>query len=156
MGWLALRIGIGYILCIGSTFLFFPEFYIDVFEGRAAGSVPFSELLATVRILLAILAVWGVADATAIVLSGSLKGAGDTHFVMYFQSIVAWGFLVAGQLIIVLVLKLNIYVSWAWTLLYIIILGSGFALRFRSNRWKNIDLLDRRATVPPDPISKEH
>jgi hypothetical protein len=56
----------------------------------------------------------------------------------------------------VLVLKLNIYVSWAWTLLYIIILGSGFALRFRSNRWKNIDLLDRRATVPPDPISKEH
>jgi MATE family multidrug resistance protein len=150
VGWLALKIGVGYIAFIGTTFLLFPAFYTNVFEGDAIGTVPFSELLKAVRILLVMLAIWGIADATAIILSGALKGAGDTHFVMYFQSVVAWGFLVAGQLVLVFVFKCNVYVSWAWTLLYIIILGAGFTLRFRSNRWKKIDLLDRRASVVDD------
>ncbi len=156
VGWLALRIGIGYIAAIGITFLLFPGFYTSVFEGNAAGTVPFAELQRAVRILLAMLAVWGMADATAIILSGALKGAGDTHFVMYFQSAVAWGFLVLGQLLIVLVFKLNIYISWSWTLIYIVLLAIGFTLRFRSGRWKSIDLLDRRATVVPDHISAEY
>ncbi len=148
VGWLALKIGISYIALIGLTFLLFPGFYTNVFEGNAASaSVPFGELLKAVRILLVMLAVWGIADATALILSGALKGAGDTHFVMYFQSAVAWGFLVAGQLLLVLVFKVNIYISWLWTLLYIVILGVGFALRFRNGRWKNIDLLDRRVNV---------
>jgi len=156
MGWLALKIGVVYIAFIGATFLIFPGFYINVFEGNAAGSVPFGELMKTVRILLVMLALWGVADAAALILSGALKGAGDTYFVMYFQSAVAWGFLVVGQVLIVLVFKLNIYISWAWTLLYIAILGVGFFLRFQSGRWKSIDLLDRRATIVVDPIPVEH
>jgi MATE family multidrug resistance protein len=156
VGWLALKIGIGYIAFIGVTFLLFPAFYTNVFEGDAAASVAFDELLKAVRILLVMLAVWGVADAASLILSGALKGAGDTHFVLYFQSAVAWGFLVAGQLVIVLVLKANIYVSWGWTLLYILILGVGFTLRFRSGKWKKIDLLDRRATIVADPIPVEH
>lgn len=144
MGWLALKIGIGYITLIGVTFLLFPAFYINLFAGDAGGAVLSAELLETTRILLAMLAIWGAADAAVLILSGALKGAGDTHFVMYFQSTVAWVFLVLGQLMLVLVLKCGVYVSWGWTLLYIVILGVGFALRFRSNRWKGIDLLDRR------------
>ncbi|WP_372806527.1 MATE family efflux transporter [Pontiella sp.] len=147
VGWLALKIGVGYIVLVGLSFLLFPGVYVNVFEGNAAGSVPFDELLRVVRILLAILAVWGVGDACALILSGALKGAGDTHFVLYYQSSVAWGFLVTGQIVIVEVLKLNVYVSWIWTLLYILILGLGFMLRFRSGHWKSIDLLDRRAPL---------
>lgn len=150
MGWLALKIGVGYVLVIGGTFVLFPGFYAHVFESDTMGSVPFAELMASVRVLLVILAIWGIADAAALILSGALKGAGDTHFVMIFQSIVAWGFLVAGQLVLVLVVKANMYISWGWTLLYIVILGSGYMLRFRSGRWKNIDLLDRRAEVSED------
>ena len=148
IGWLALKIGMGYIAVIGITFVLFPGYYTNVFEGDAASAtVPFTELLRAVRILLVMLAVWGLADAASIILSGALKGAGDTHFVMYFQSIIAWGFLVVGQLLLVLVFEVNVYISWLWTLLYIIILGAGFTLRFRSNRWKNIDLLERRGSV---------
>ena len=156
VGWLALRIGIGYTVLIGISFLLFPAFYANVFEGDAVGSVPFSELMAMIRILLVMLAIWGTADASAIIISGALKGAGDTHFVMYFQSAVAWGFLVTGQLLIVFVFNGGVYASWGWTLLYIAILGSGFFLRFRSGRWKSIDLLDRRATIATDPIPVEH
>lgn len=151
MGWLALRIGMGYTVFVGATFLLFPGFYINVFERHADGAASLGELLKTVRVLLVMLAAWGVADATALILAGALKGAGDTHFVMYFQSAAAWGFLVAGQLLIVLALHWGIYASWAWTLLYVFILGAGFALRFRSGRWKGIDLLDRCAAVA-EPI----
>jgi len=147
MGWLAMKIGVGYTATIGLTFILFPAFYTRIFEGDAVAAVPMGDLLFMVRILLAMLAVWGTADAAAIILSGGLKGAGDTHFVMYFQSAAAWGFLVLGQGLIVFVLKQGVYLSWVWTLLYIIILGIGFALRFRSGRWKKIDLLDRRSSV---------
>jgi MATE family multidrug resistance protein len=152
IGWLALKVGICYIATIGLTFLLFPVLYTDIYAAEAVNTVPLPELYKTVRILLVMLAVWGVADASSIVMSGALKGAGDTHFVMYFQSAVAWGFLVLGQVVLVLVLKCGIYISWLWTLLYIIILGSGFAFRFRSGRWKSIDLLDRRAVVTADEI----
>jgi len=155
-GWLALKIGVGYIACIGVTFLLLPGFYMRVFEGNAAGTVPFDELLSTVRILLVMLAGWGMGDATVLILSGALKGAGDTHFVMYFQSSVAWVFLVLGQLLLVLVFKCNIYVSWGWTLIYIMILAVGFTARFRSGKWKSIDLLDRRPAAVIDSIPIEH
>ena len=153
IGWLALKIGIGYTMLIGLSFLLFPGFYANAFEGDAVGSVPFAELMSMIRILLVVLALWGTADAAAIIVSGALKGAGDTHFVMYFQSVVAWGFLVVGQLLIVFVFHGGVYASWGWTLLYIVILGGGFALRFRSGRWKSIDLLDRRAALPSESPS---
>lgn len=147
MGWLALKTGIAYVLLIGATFLIFPGFYINIFEGDMDGSVPFSELFRAVRILLVLLAIWGTAETSSVVISGALKGAGDTHFVMYFQSAVAWGFLVLGQLLIVFVFRGGVYASWIWTLLYIVILGIGFILRFRSSRWKSIDLLERRIPI---------
>lgn len=152
VGWLALKIGISYILVIGMTFLLFPSFYTRIFAESAADPEMAAELLKTSRILLAMLAIWGAADAAALIVSGALKGAGDTHFVMYFQSSAAWGFLVLGQLLIVFVFKGGVYVSWGWTLLYIILLGIGFSLRFRSGRWKSIDLLDRRALPPADSV----
>lgn len=151
IGWLALKIGVGYILAVGVTFLLFPGAYTDLFAGGTAESVPRETLYSTVRILLIMLAVWGVADASALIISGALKGAGDTHFVMYFQSAAGWGFLVLGQWIIVLVFQRGIFASWSWTLLYILLLGAGFILRFRSGRWKQIDLLDRRPTLTPNP-----
>ena len=153
MGWLAMRIGMGYTLSIGLTFLLFPAFYIAIF---ARGEQPSPELFGMVRVLLALLAVWGTSDAAVLILSGGLKGAGDTHFVMYFQSAVAWGFLVLGQVLIVLVFKLGLYASWTWTLLYVLLLCLGFTLRFRSGRWKQIDLLDRRPSVAVEAIPVEH
>lgn len=156
VGWLAFKIGTVYVGLVSLSFLLFPSAYTTIFAGDAAGTVPLEELLKMVRILLVMLAVWGLADAAAIILSGALKGAGDTYFVMYFQSIAAWGFLVVGQLLIVLVFEWGVYASWAWTMLYMMILGAGFILRFRSNRWKRIDLLGRRSAVPIDSIPVEH
>ncbi len=155
VGWLAMKIGMGYVAVTGISFILFPEFYTRVFANDTDATVAFDELARTVRVLLILLGVWGMADAVALILSGALKGAGDTHFVMYFQSSVAWGVLVLGQLVIVVWLKLNIYISWAWTLVYVFLLGAGFFLRFRSGKWKAIDLLDRQQNVPEPEITED-
>jgi len=148
VGWLAFRIGLSYVAVIGLSFLLFPFFYIGVFMGNISPAVSELELRHMVQILLAILAVWGFADATALTLSGALKGAGDTHFVMRFRLFVSWGVLVPLQVLVVLVFKWGVYASWFCTLFYILILAVGFIWRFRSDRWKNIDLLDRKNKTP--------
>jgi len=156
MGWMALRVGLIYTLCIAATFLLFPSFYISFFARNAANFVSADELYPLVRRLLVFLSIWGTMDASAIIMSGALKGAGDTHFVMYFQTALAWGFLVVGQVIIVFVLKLGVYASWLWTVCYIILLGIGFIWRFRSGCWKKIRLLERPLPLADQPIPVEY
>lgn len=144
-GWLALKIGLIYTLLVGVSFVLFPEFYLNLFGGSGDEANP-EELQRVARILLLMLAVWGAGDTTGIIVSGALKGAGDTRFVMIFHSLLAWGFLVPVQVLVVLFLERGVYSSWFCTLIYIILLGLGFVMRFRSDRWKQIDLLERRRT----------
>lgn len=148
MGWFALRIGMGYIGIVGITFIIFPDIYLRLFTAENA-NVCAVALSDAVQKLLIMVAIWGLADAASLILSGALKGAGDTHFVMRYQAWAAWGFLVPGQIVIVAILEAHYLISWAWTLLYIIILGGGFTIRFASGRWKEIKLIDRHSVSTP-------
>lgn len=150
-GWTALRMGLAYIVTIGSTFVLLPNMYSAIFSGEA-GSLDPVELRQAVRYLLLILAVWGLPDAASLILSGALKGAGDTHFVMRYQAAVAWGIFVPGQLILIVGLEAHHLICWAWALLYIGLLGGGFSWRFASGRWKNIKLLESKQRVPTVPL----
>jgi multidrug resistance protein, MATE family len=150
IGWLAMRIGVAYTLLMGITFICFPEFYIRGF--MQSGEAPSASLLQTTKWLLYMMTLWGLFDAAAIILSGALKGAGDTHFVMWFQTAAAWGLLVGGQVVILFVLRRGLFVSWSWTIIYIMVLALGYGLRFRSERWKKIDLLERRIDVVTAPL----
>jgi MATE family multidrug resistance protein len=86
-------------------------------------------------------------DATNLIISGALRGAGDTHFVMWYETSMAWFFFAAGELLIVLVLKWGVLAAWVWALVYICLLAFGMIARFRSKRWQLIELIERRQTV---------
>ncbi|OQW97368.1 MAG: hypothetical protein BWK77_01855 [Verrucomicrobia bacterium A1] len=151
-GWSALMLGMVYMAAIGSTYLLFPEFYTRLFSGEVAGAFRTGDLLPTVRPLLVILAVWSLADAADIVLAGALKGAGDTRFVMAWSLAIAYGFFVTGEIVIVLVLELGLIAAWLWTCAYIAVLAAGYLWRFKSGRWKSIDMLGRgRSDILPPP-----
>lgn len=138
--WKAMRLGAVYTLLAVGSFVLFPEMYIRVF---ARGDVVFNEVLTTARTLLFFAAGWGLMEAANAVLSGALRGAGDTHFVMWYHTAVAWGFFALGEAVIVLVLKLNVFASWGWVIAYFFLLATGWILRMRSGRWKRIELIDR-------------
>jgi len=139
--WKAMRVGWAYTLVVVATFVLFPEMYIRVF---ARGDVMFGDVFNTARLLLFLAAGWGLMEATNAVLSGALRGAGDTHFVMWFHTTVAWGFFALGEVLIVLVFKLNVLAAWGWAIAYFTILASGWIWRMRSGYWRRIELIERK------------
>jgi MATE family multidrug resistance protein len=151
-GWTALRMGLVYIGSIGLTFLLFPQLYLNIFSAEA-GSLDPDQLRSAVSYLLIILAIWGLPDAASLIFSGALKGAGDTHFVMRYQAVVAWGIFVPGELILIVGYQAHHLVCWAWALLYITLLGVGYTWRFASGRWKTIKLLRENNRVPTLPLA---
>lgn len=144
-GWRAVHIGWIYTVCIALTFVLTPGIYIHLF---ARGDIPFAEISGLARTLLLFAACWGLMDATNLIISGALRGAGDTHFVMWYETSMAWFFFAAGELLIVLVFKWGVLAAWAWALIYICLLAFGMVARFRSKRWQLIELIERQETLP--------
>ena len=144
VGWKAVHVGWIYTACAALSFVLMPEVYIRLF---ARGDMPFDEIYHLARLLLGFAACWGLMDATNLIISGALRGAGDTHFVMWYETSMAWFFFAAGELLIVLVLKWGVLAAWAWALVYISLLAFGMVARFRSKRWQLIELIDRQETV---------
>jgi MATE family multidrug resistance protein len=139
-GWRAVHLGWIYTVCAALTFVLMPEVYIRLF---ARGDVPFDEIYSLARTLLVFASCWGLMDSTNLILSGALRGSGDTHFVMWYETAMAWFFFAAGELLIVLVFKWGVIAAWAWALIYICLLALGMIARFRSRRWQKIELIER-------------
>ncbi len=142
--WKAARVAWGYTFLTVSSFILFPKFFIQVFSRGDSFS---GDVFDVARILLFFAAGWGLMEATNAVLSGALRGAGDTHFVMGFHTAIAWGFFALGEAVIVLVLKLNVFVAWGWAIAYFTILATGWIWRMNSGRWKKIELIERKTSV---------
>jgi MATE family multidrug resistance protein len=148
VGWKAVHIGWIYTTCAALTFVLMPEVYIRLF---ARGDVPMDQIFSLARTLLAFAAGWGLMDATNLILSGALRGTGDTHFVMWYETSMAWFFFAVGELLIVLVFKLGVIAAWAWALIYICLLAVGMIARFRSKRWQWIELIERQEATVLEP-----
>ncbi|MBM4153342.1 MAG: hypothetical protein FJ220_07470, partial [Kiritimatiellaceae bacterium] len=145
VGWRAVHIGWIYTACAALTFLLLPEMYVRWF---ARGEVSFDTVYPVARQLLICASCWGLMDSMCLILSGALRGAGDTHFVMWYETSMAWFFFAVGEIAIILFLKLGVLVAWAWAVVYIALLVVGLIARFRSKRWESIELIDRREPVP--------
>jgi MATE family multidrug resistance protein len=143
-GWRAVHVGWFYTVFAALTFILMPEVYIRLF---ARGDVPFDGIFHLTRILLLFASGWGLMDSTNLILSGALRGAGDTHFVMWYETSMAWLFFAAGELLIVPVLKLGVIAAWAWALVYICLLAVGMIARFRCKRWQKIELIERAPVI---------
>jgi len=141
--WKACQLAWVYTFVVTATFVLLPEFYVNAFS---RGGVVYSDVFDTARILLILAAGWGLMEATNSVLSGALRGAGDTHFVMWFHTWVAWGVFALGETLIVLVFKGSVFACWGWAVVYFAILAAGWIWRIKSGRWRHIELIERVST----------
>lgn len=138
-GYSGLAMGLAYMAAIGATFVFFPRPYFELF--RPAGAV-FSagELYATGRVMLRLMAAWGLLDTVTIVLGQALKGAGDTRFVMLYMAAGGWLVMVPGALAL-LACGAGVVALWGWLAVYVGLMAAGFAWRWRSCRWQRVRLI---------------
>jgi MATE family multidrug resistance protein len=149
--WTTLKTGLAYSMVIGGLYLLLPEFFYSFFTRKAPGAIPLEEVIPLGRVMLRLMALWGFLDAVNVILAGGLKGAGDTRFVMIYSLLASWLVFVLGEVLIVFVFRGSILQAWCWLTAHLTVLAVGYAWRFRSGRWKSIDLLGRRMPPPPHP-----
>ena len=83
-----------------------------------------------------------MADAVILVSGGVLRGAGDTRWLMVASVSLHWAMLVA-QFFIIRVFAFSPRVSWLAFVAMILAITVVYALRLKSGRWRDPDVLER-------------
>lgn len=139
----ALKMSMAYMGVVCLTFCLFPDAYFALFAGNEGGKgVALADIVETGRTLLLLLGLWGMADGAGIVLSGALKGAGDTHFVLWYSMLANWGLWIPSALWAAWRFGDEALLPLWWTLMgCVVVVGAGMGVRFWRGKWKVIDMI---------------
>jgi putative MATE family efflux protein len=132
--WEANRLAIVIMTGMGIVFFFFPYILLRAFTTDEA-------VIELGTVFLKIVALLQIPLALTMVIAGSLRGAGDTRFIMVATMIGMWGVRVPMALIVALWLNLSVYYVWMamiadWTVRMALLLW-----RYQSERWRAIRVI---------------
>jgi putative MATE family efflux protein len=132
--WEANRLAICIMTSMGIVFFFFPYMLLRAFTTDDA-------VIELGTVFLKIVALLQIPLALTMVLAGSLRGAGDTRFIMGATMVGMWGVRVPIALIVALTLELSVFFVWSamiadWTVRMGLLLW-----RYQSERWKVIRVI---------------
>lgn len=120
-----------FMLALGILFFFFPDLIARLYtqdEQVRAYLVP----------MLRLSAVFQVFDGAQIVFASSLRGAGDTTFLLLANLVTAWLFFIPLTLVIVYVLKLSVIWAWGGTYIYMLAYFAVYGIRYMRLEWDSI------------------
>jgi putative MATE family efflux protein len=132
--WEANRMATIVMSVMGVVFFFFPYVLLRAFTSDEA-------VIDLGTVFLKIVALLQIPLALTMVLAGSLRGAGDTHFIMVATTIGMWAMRVPIAFITGVWFELGVFYVWLamiadWTLRMALMLW-----RYRSERWKAIQVI---------------
>jgi MATE family, multidrug efflux pump len=128
-----------YSLVILVLFVFFPEWLVNIF--RPAGEDPiFTEAAPMAVFMVRVASLYVIVEGGIVVLSGALRGAGDTFWAMVISVSLHW------SLVPVLLLMLKVFdcspeTAWVVVVLEFMFFSLLFYLRYRSGKWKEIEVV---------------
>ncbi len=132
--WEANRLAILIMGSMGIVFFFFPYVLLRAFTTDEA-------VIELGTVFLKIVALLQIPLALSMVLAGSLRGAGDTCFIMGSTMIGMWVVRVPMALIVALWLHLSVFYVWMvmiadWTIRMALLLW-----RYQSERWRKVQVI---------------
>ncbi len=151
--WSALHLCMVYMGTMAAGYVVLPELFMRPFASHADPQT-FRPVQEMGVVLLRFVAVYSVFDAMYIVFAGGIKGAGDTRFVMWASTVLAWGFMVIPAYLACVVYGWGLYVAWVFITVYIVLAGLVFLARFRGGKWKSMRVIETGAP-PVTPAGKE-
>ncbi len=139
----ALKLALAYTAIPAVLYLFIPGSLMELFRPAPHIGQGFDVIMAKGIVLVRVIAIYTMFDTIFIVFSGALKGAGDTRFAMWAQILMAWIFFIPPVYLIIEYFHAGLFAAWSWVLVYVVVLGVIFWLRFRSGYWKTIRMVER-------------
>ncbi|MGW8193384.1 MAG: MATE family efflux transporter [Desulforhopalus sp.] len=133
---------VGYIVIIDLLFLFAPDLVLAPFMASATAVATQEALLAHGKVLLNIVAAYLLFDALYMVLSGALRGAGDTRFMMIATVVVSPFCLVLPVYLGIEYFQITVGTAWIWVLVFISVLFLLSAWRYRSGLWRKMLVIE--------------
>ncbi|MCC6676775.1 MAG: MATE family efflux transporter [Phycisphaerales bacterium] len=146
--WLAMKLALGYMGLCGIIFVVFrgPLVRLFIEDGTSAGQA--AELVRLGSLMLIATACFQLFDAIAMVMSGALRGAGDTVFPGLATVAASWLVIVGGgTAMVTYVPSLESLGAWIAAASYIFSLCVLLLGRFLTGKWKLIRLVDRAEPV---------
>jgi len=133
--YLALRMGMLYMVAMGILFAVFGSDLIRlVFDPEEA------LVLTLGHELLIVAAVFQIFDAIVIVLSGALRGAGDTRWMLVVTFLSAYVVFIPCATLLAFHFDGGALGAWIGAAVYIFVLSCFMWWRFRSERWRHINI----------------
>ena len=143
--WLVMRVCAVWQCSVGLLYLLVPETIMSVFGSKEVGV---DQLVAIGAGLLALSAAWQLFDAAAMAVSETLRAAGDTKWCLWARIILAWVFFVPVSVLTVFVFDGGYLAAMGSIIGYIALVAVVFVWRFRSGKWKDIDLTGDEEVLP--------
>lgn len=141
--YVALKLGVGWMFVMGILFFLFRAKLIAVFR-------PDPEVVQIGSTILIVAAIFQIFDATGIVMSGALKGAGDTRWVAVVTVSYAWLIFLPASYLLAFKAGFGAAGAWVGAAAYIFSLAMTLLWRFHSERWRTIDVFGRAEITPYD------
>lgn len=137
--WSGVQISFIYIVTLGSSFIFFPHFYMGWFH-NAENQALWNEIVVIVPWLLMFVAFFTAFDCMNLIFSFALKGAGDTKFVTLVALTLPWPLMVFPTYL-ASTHETGIYWSWGAATVFIVTQAFVFLKRFTGGKWKSMSVI---------------
>ncbi|MFG0285369.1 MAG: MATE family efflux transporter [Phycisphaerales bacterium JB039] len=147
---LGLAVALGYMGACALAFILFREPMIRAFTPEDLAPEALERLIEIGSSIMIAAAVFQVFDAIAIIMTGALRGAGDTVWPGMVTVALSWTCIVGGgRLIIEIAPQLGSLGPWIGGASYIILLGVALLGRFAGGRWRTMGVVETPVGVRP-------
>ena len=136
-----LQLSLMYNALVATAYLVYPYIFIRLFlVGHDPTEVQALEALC--KDLLKFVAAFTLFESVVILSSSTLKGSGDTKFVMKTLAVTSISLVVIPSYLVIEVFKLPIYYAWCCLFVNLACVSAAFFLRFRTGKWKTIRVIE--------------
>jgi MATE family multidrug resistance protein len=138
----SLQIALGYMAFISLLYFLVPDlFLIGFFSHQTQSSSDQQAVREVAAVLLQFVAGYNLLDATQMIFVGTLKGAGDTRFLLVVSLFLA-SLLGLFSYVSVQVWQLSVYGCWMLIVFWCLIAAVVYLVRFWQGKWRSMRVIE--------------